>query len=291
MMEAGTACTAGSSLNLLRGAVASGEPVAGGTLSGKSSPVSEGEIKALFHLLRLNGDRDAREKLLLTHAFLVERLVRRFRAISHREPVEDLLQVGYIGLLKAIDRYDPRRGVKFSTFATHEITGELRHYLRDRSSTLKPPRWLLMLNAHFSRSVEILCQRLERFPTIVEIAGEMNITREGVLEILRYNALLSCTSLEEEGEGRCRSDSMRPPGRIRAQRYETLALPIEDKIVLSQALETLQIFHRRVIYLFFYHDLTQHEIGEQLGMSQRKVSRVIGEALKQLREILTKELW
>jgi len=201
--------------------------------------------------------------------------------------MEDLFQVGTIGLIKALENFDPNRNAAFSTFARHHILGELRHYLRDKVGLIKPPRWLRYLTYQVLSEKERLLQKLGREPTTAEIAEGLNLHEDGVTEVLSMNASLILTSLDDTDE--MGFDSIQ--NKIKSVRQASFQLPIEDRIVLEKALEKLLKIERKAIDLFFYQDLTQTEIGQQLHLSQRAVSRLIARGLRTLKSLLTKDLW
>lgn len=274
-------------------------------VEGKRSVAKEGSISVLeqskgiscapaidpvhnkFLELKATKDSNIREALICYYIPLVNRIARR-SAFLHRESFEDLAQVGYIGLIKAVDNFDPNKDVKFITYATHQIFGEIRHYLRDKVLPIKAPRWLSQLNRSMAQSLNVLTQQLKRLPTVAELSKEMNITEEGLLEVLKMNHLISSKSMDDVENSK---ELIGKIEKIRAREYKNFQLPVEDKISVQQAIETLAPVARRVIYLFFYYDLTQSEIGDKLGISQRQVSRVIYRSLDKLKNLLFKELW
>ncbi|MGE5404886.1 MAG: sigma-70 family RNA polymerase sigma factor [Candidatus Saccharibacteria bacterium] len=176
---------------------------------------------------------------------------------SPTRPCEDLVQAGYEGLLKALKRFDPTRKVQFVTFATHYITGEMRHYLRSETSYHRP-RALAELQEKIFEVSEVLTKTLDRPPSLDEVADEVNVTKEGIIQALKVGRV----SMEEINVSA-----------IKSVRYESFKLPIEDRIALTQAFDTLNEVQRRVIYLIFFKDMTQAEAGAELGIGQRQVSR------------------
>lgn len=240
-----------------------------------------------FIELQTTKDPVIRESLICRHIPLVNRIARRI-AFSRHEVFEDLSQAGYLGLIKSIDYFDPVKDVKFITYATHHIFGEIRHYLRDRAIPIKAPRWLAQLNRQLAKSMNVLIQQLKRFPTISELSKDMNIAEEGLLELLKMNHTLTSKSLDDTVYS---EELLGQIDKIKSQELRTFQLPLEDKICIHQAVDTLAPIARRIIYLFFYYDLTQVEIGDKLGMSQRQVSRIMHRSLDKLKAILFKELW
>lgn len=245
-----------------------------------SVPANDDLLREYFH----SRDVKVRAAIISRYLHLAESVARRYFPRGRGEPLEDLVQVGIVGLIKAVDRFDPSKEAQFATYATHQIVGEIRHYLRDKADLIKHPRWLSFLTYQVNNESEKLAQKLGRHPTPGEIADSLNITEEGVLEILRLNETLSSMSLDEDRMDWSFESVQR---KIRSQRMVSFQLPIEDKIVLMNAMERLVVLEKKAIYLFFYHDLTQGEIGEQLGVSQRTVSRVIAKGLGRLKEMLS----
>jgi RNA polymerase sigma-B factor len=237
------------------------------------------DIQAMFEAYGRTKDRRLRQTLVLHYLPMVPRIARRYA--RRGAGLEDLTQIGSIGLIRAVTMFDPSRGVKFETYAFEFITGEIRHFLRDGSETVRPPRWLRTLYARFGATVDRLVQELGRTPSMTEIARAMDMTEEGVGEILEAHGRLQVCSIHQFGdEPNLHSD---PSAR---QRYESFRLPIEDRIVLMQAMDRLATMQRRVVYCLFYQDLTQGEAAKRLGISQRHVSRLLAAALRRLAEPL-----
>jgi RNA polymerase sigma-B factor len=240
-----------------------------------SAASSEFEAYALTRSLEL------RDRIVLSHMTLVKSIA------AHHAPTpsqrDDLEQVGFVGLIKAVERYDPNLGVPFEAYARTVVSGEIFHYLRDLLPVLRVPRWYRTLNRRLHQSHDSLVVTLGREPNHEELANDMNITVEGVKEILRlrdsYN-LMSLSDKGDEGQGPPRIDT------IRSIRHQTFRLPVEDRIVLDKAIERLADFERRVVELFFYKDLTQTEIARRLGFSQKHISRTLASTLRKLKEDL-----
>ncbi len=234
------------------------------------------EVVSLIEAYRERGDRRAIERILSLHGKILNSLVRRYMT-SSSETYEDLLQVGYVGLMKAVNGYDLDSGAKFSSYAYAMIDGELRHHLRD-TQLVKKPRWARSLYSKVSEATARLTAEFGRPPLIEEIATDVNISPAGVLELVKLfldTNVLSLDGAEDEGGVDLSA--------IRSLQHETFSLPVEDRIVLDQALGALTDLQRKVIYLLFYKDLSQTEIGRSLGLSQRKISRVVASSLKVLR--------
>lgn len=182
------------------------------------------------------------------------------------EAPDDFIQAGFEGLLKALKRFDPIRGVSFTTFAVYYISGEMLHYIRNEAS-FDRPKWIADLQKRIYKSIDRLTQANQRSPELHEIANDLNIREEGIKQALRAR----WTSLDELD---C--------SEIKHLRYENFQLPIEDRILISQALDSLNEIQKKVLYLTFYQDYTQAEVGEKLGIGQRRVSRVLNRGLQEI---------
>jgi RNA polymerase sigma-B factor len=235
------------------------------------------QIIGLIEVYRETGDRKTVERIISLHAKILNSIVGRYAA-SSGEPYEDLLQVGYVGLLKAVNGYETGSKARFSSYAYSRIDGELQHHLRD-TALMKKPRWARSLYSRISEATTSLTSELGRPPLIEEIAIEVNVAPEGVVEVMKLFSDTSVCSLDEERGGEERPDL----SAIKSLQYESFSLPIEDRIVLEQALESLTKLQGKVVYLFFYKDLSQTEIGKRLGLPQRKISDVIASSIKEMR--------
>lgn len=233
----------------------------------------------LFTRYRTSGDIRCRDEIFTRHLPVVETLSRNFARSGVAEK-DDLLQVGYLGLLGAIERFDPERGVKFSTYAGHCVDGEIRHFIRDKTESIRRPRWMRKLSRQIATFLESYLQAQARLPTLKEISEALNISEEGVVTILKAKQPVS---LED--------DSSKPSAveGIHSLRHVTFQLPIEDRIAISEAFEKLLALEQKVIYLFFVQDLTQKQIAGKLSLSPRKVSRLMQKGLDALRGWLEKD--
>lgn len=230
----------------------------------------------LFQLLRQEGDPTARERLAERHLPLAEYLARRFK--DRGEPLDDLIQVASLGLLKAIDRFDPDRGVAFSTFATPTIVGELKRHFRDKGWTIKVPRQMQELGRKIPDAVEELGHSLNRPPSIDEIAEHLGASVEDVIEASRARDAYTPTSLDApviEGEA---SEVIDLVG------TEDEALEFIDSWEqVGNLLTDLPFRERKIIYLRFVESKSQSEIAKEIGISQMHVSRLLGRTLAELR--------
>lgn len=220
---------------------------------------------------------------------LVESIARRFSGSG--EPLEDMVQEGYLGLLSALDNYDAAKGVKFSTYATHFIAGAMRHCLRDKGKIIKEPAWLNELSGKVVRTSDALAQRNGRPATADEIALVLNLTSDAVKEILNRRPVFQVLSFgassgdSDEGGGNG-ALGLVDPDKIRSDKHVTLRLPIEDRIVLEGACEKLKALEQKVLFAFFYQDLNQTEIAGKLGISCNYVSHILKNSTRKLRRIL-----
>lgn len=222
-------------------------------------------------------DPAAREGLVVAYRALAEYLARRFA--GRGEPIDDLTQVASIGLLKAIDRFDVERGVKFSTYATPTIVGELKRHFRDRGWAMRIPRRLQEIGLQLRSAVPALAQDLGRSPTMSEIADRTGLSIEEVLEGMDAVHAYSLASLDATpGDDEERGRSLRVIG----VEDETLEL-LESWASVAPHLRQLPDRERRILYLRFIRGMTQSQVAEALGISQMHVSRLLSRVLAQLR--------
>ncbi len=232
-----------------------------------------------FRRYRASRDKRLYHDLVVHYLPLAHKIARRY--VRTGVALEDLIQIGTIGLMNAVKTFDPERGVKFETYAFHHIAGEIRHFFRDSLEPVRAPRWVRKLHSTLAATVSGLQQELGRTPTLAEIARRMNTTESGVLEIMHaHNRTLvrPISDLVEDQE--VRQDL------ILHHRNASLQMPVEDRLVLLQAMEHLASLQRKVVYYLFYQDLTQSEVARRLGVSQRHVSRLLASALRRLAEPL-----
>jgi RNA polymerase sigma-B factor len=232
-------------------------------------------VVSLIEAYRERGDRRVVERIFSMNVKILNYIVRRY-ASSSDEPYEDLLQVGYVGMMKAVNGYRLDSEAKFSSYAYAMIEGEIKHHLRD-AALVKRARWARSLHAKVSEATSRLSAELGRPPLVEEVAEDVNVTPEGVSELMKLFSDTDVLSLDG-GE-----DEEVDVSAIKSLRYETFSLPVEDRIMLEQALDSLNELQRKVVYLFFYKDLCQTEIGRKLGLSQRKTSRTVASAVKVLK--------
>jgi RNA polymerase sigma-B factor len=240
--------------------------------------------RELLHRYHERGDLEARERLIEQYLPLVRSLARRY---SYRgEQLEDLVQVGCIGLIKAIDRFDVDRGVELTTYATPNIIGEIKRHFRDKGWSVRVPRGLQELNVRLSRLIEDLTVQLERSPTIPELAKAAGVEEEEVLEALESGQAYATLSLSAPASGDENSDldPLESLGEIEHE-YEVS----ENRAVLAPGLKALDDRERRILHLRFYEGLTQSQIAQLVGISQMHVSRLIRRALEKMRDEIAAE--
>ena len=242
----------------------------------KVSSQSDRDLLRRYHE---NGDLEARERLIEQYLPLVRSLARRY---SYRgEPLEDLVQVGCIGLIKAIDRFDVDRGVELTTYATPNIIGEIKRHFRDKGWSVRVPRGLQELNVRLSRLIEELTVQLERSPTVAELAKAAGVDEEEVLEALETGQAYATLSLSAPTSGD-ESDDLDPLESLGELEHEYEVS--EDRAVLAPGLRVLDERERRILHLRFFEGLTQSQIAQQVGISQMHVSRLIRRALEKIRD-------
>jgi RNA polymerase sigma-B factor len=237
--------------------------------------------KILLRRYHEDGDLQAREKLIEQYMSLVRSLARRY---SYRgEQLEDLVQIGAIGLIKAIDRFDLERGVELTTYATPNIIGEIKRHFRDKGWSVRVPRGLQELNVQLSRLVEQLTVQLARSPTIPELAKAAGVEEEEVLEALESGRAYTSLSLSVGGGGGD-EDDLDPLESLGSEEHQYEVS--EDRAVLAPGFKVLDERERRILQLRFFEGLTQSQIAQQVGISQMHVSRLIRRSLEKIRETI-----
>ncbi len=240
--------------------------------------------RELFRRYKEQGDMEAREQLVMSHLNLVRFLANKFK--NRGEPLDDLVQVGYLGLIKAIDRFDPSRGLEFTTFATPTIMGEIKRHFRDKGWSVRVPRRLQELSAKVNQATDALTTELQRSPSIAEVAAYLDATPDEVLEAMESSSAYSSVPLEAPSG----ADADDTPSVL--DRYATedsdLAFT-DDRLVIEEALEGFSPREREVIDLRFLKGMTQIEIAEQLGISQVQVSRLLRRTLKKIQDKIDPE--
>ena len=223
-----------------------------------------------------------RDDLVRLHLPLVEHFARRF--LNRGEPFDDLLQVGTIGLIKAVDRFDIERGVEFSTYATPTILGEIKRHFRDRGWAIRVPRRLQELRITIAAATAELTQTLGRAPTVKELALEVGVSGEEVIEGLESANAYSTLSLDAPDSGG--DDGSLSMIDVIGEDDEALA-HVENRETIKPLLEALDPREKHILTLRFFKGMTQSQIATEIGISQMHVSRLLARTLAQLRESLT----
>ena len=237
-----------------------------------------GEERRLFEEYLEDGDLEARERLVARFLPLARQLARRYASAG--EPMDDLIQVASVGLVKAIDRYELDRGTAFSSFAVPTILGEIKRYFRDTGWTLRVPRGIQERRMKVNRAIPALTGKLGRSPTTAEIAEHIEATSEEVLEALEAAVAYEPVSLDtpagsgDDDETWAQSVGGEDPN------YEL----VEYGMTLAPAMASLSERERLILHMRFVKDMTQSEIAKTIGISQMHVSRLIRKALETMRD-------
>ncbi len=250
------------------------------------------QIERIVVEYRRTGDTGLRDQLISQHLYLVQTVARKFAGLG--ESHEDLLQEGAMGLINAVDLFDPERGVQFSTYATHLVEGQIRHYLRDRGKLIKQPAWVQELTTKIIKATDALTQELNRAPTMEEAAERVGTSTSNIRRMLEARERSKVASLDS---ARTDDDGQGPvvdPEKLRTDDSDDVHLPIEDRIFLREAMSRLKTLERKVVHLFYYLDLNQTEIARRLGISVNYASYLLRRAvakLKQAFEASQEQMW
>ncbi|MEU5208355.1 RNA polymerase sigma factor SigF [Streptomyces sp. NPDC020742] len=243
--------------------------------------------RAMFHELRTLPEgsperAELRNTLVRMHLPLVEHLARRFR--NRGEPLDDLTQVATIGLIKSVDRFDPERGVEFSTYATPTVVGEIKRHFRDKGWAVRVPRRLQELRLSLTTATAELSQRHGRAPTVHELAEHLSISEEEVLEGLESANAYSTLSLDVPD-----TDDESPAVADTLGAEDEALEGVEYRESLKPLLEDLPPREKKILLLRFFGNMTQSQIAQEVGISQMHVSRLLARTLAQLRDKLLVE--
>ncbi|MFF3885230.1 RNA polymerase sigma factor SigF [Streptomyces sp. NPDC001914] len=253
----------------------------------RHDPQDRSGARAMFVELRKLQDGSAeyaelRNQLVRMHLPLVEHLARRFR--NRGEPLDDLTQVATIGLIKSVDRFDPERGVEFSTYATPTVVGEIKRHFRDKGWAVRVPRRLQELRLALTTATAELSQLHGRSPTVHELAEKLAISEEEVLEGLESANAYSTLSLDVPD-----TDDESPAVADTLGAEDEALEGVEYRESLKPLLEDLPPREKRILLLRFFGNMTQSQIAQEVGISQMHVSRLLARTLAQLREKLLVE--
>jgi RNA polymerase sigma-B factor len=255
---------------------------------GEGDVLDRAEARAMFDRLAALPESSPerqrlRDQLVQVHLPLVEHLARRFR--NRGEPFDDLVQVATIGLIKSVDRFDPERGVEFSTYATPTIVGEIKRHFRDRGWAIRVPRRLQELKLTLSTAASELSQRNGRAPTVNELAEHLRLSVDEVLEGLESANAYSAVSLDAPEGGDEDAQSVADSLGTEDNSLEG----VEYRESLKPLLERLPPREKKIILLRFFGNMTQSQIAQEVGISQMHVSRLLARTLVQLRQELLVE--
>jgi len=246
------------------------------------------EVEAIVREYRHSGDLALRDRLVSEHLYLVQTVARKFAGLG--ESHEDLLQEGAMGLLNAVELYNPDRNVQFSTYATHLVEGQIRHYLRDRGKLIKQPAWVQELTAKIVKASDALTQELGHPPTPEEIAARIGSTPEMVRRMMQARERSKVSSLDaarHDDDGQAPAldpEKLRTDDRQPSFGPDAVHLPIEDRIFLREAMARLKTLERKVVHHFYYLDLNQTEIARKLGISVNYASYLLRGAIAKLKQ-------
>lgn len=242
-------------------------------------------IRALLLEYSTGRDPKIKSELVDLHLNLVRYLAGKFS--GRGESLEDLIQVGSVGLVKAIDRFDPERGAEFTTYATPTIVGEIKRYFRDKGWAMKIPRRLQELNLAVNRMAERLTTELGRIPTAQEIGDRLKVTAEEVLEAQELGQAYNMISLNSELDG---EDDRKSSSLLDYLGTDDLHLErVEDRMALRRAFGMLAPREQLLMYLRYYENRSQSDIARILGISQMHVSRLQHRSLERMKEALGDE--
>ena len=239
------------------------------------SPEEQERTARLFEQYRKSQDREVRNELVQQHMRLAESLAARFS--DRGEPLDDLRQVALVGLLKAVERFDPARGVQFTSFATPTVVGELKRHFRDRGWAVRVPRRVQELHLRLRGLVATLSQELGRAPTTTEIAESAGVLPDDILEAGEAGTLYRLSSLDSQ-----RPDADGEPTVATIGSPDPELQIVDERMAVEELLSLLPDREQHIVYLRYFEGLTQAEIAERIGISQMHVSRLLAKSLEVL---------
>jgi RNA polymerase sigma-B factor len=257
---------------------------ANGASTSRRIPEKEkGEAERLFLAWSESQDPELRERLICQHLYLVQAVARKFTGLG--ESSEDLISEGMMGLINAVDLFDPSRGVQFSTYATHLVDGQIRHYLRDKSKMIREPAWIQERLTRITRAAESITHQMGRPARLAEIAKAVDLSENQVREALTAQERSRVASLDggrstENEEG----DASEGLSRLLSDTDSLPGMAVEDRIFLQQAMKNLKALEQQVLHHFYYLDLNQSEIARKLGISVNYASYLLRGALSKLKQ-------
>ena len=237
--------------------------------------VQSGKEKTGFDVSRLQ------EEIVQRNIGLVKSIAIKF--LSSGEPLDDLVQAGYIGLLNAVANFDLARNTRFSTYASYLIQGEIRHYIRDKHSTIRIPQWIQAMNRKIKLAEESHFQETGHPPTLENLAAALDLTDAQLAAILRGREAMTYVSIDQD---RRSTDPNPPPSSFEHLMKETGEIAFDVRMRILVAIDQLADIQQQVIQGLFYQGKSQSELGEELGISQRQISRMKDRTLQELRRVL-----
>jgi len=261
------------------------------SLTATTSGLKSLSVEELIKIYRNSNNPDILNLIIKKTEKLAYKIAGDFKS-SHQYEQKDIIQVALMGLLIAVNRFDPESDNKFSTFAYHYIKGEILHFIRD-SGLVKSPRWIWKINKMFNEYVNNFEIENNRYPTIEEISEGINIPIEGIYEFLeaREAVYYSPEGIDGDniikGKNKSDGDVVYNRSHIKSKEYKSFELVIEDKIILWDAIDKLSGLNKKILILSYFSGLSQKEIGEKVGISQKSVSRKLKECIDILKEHLT----
>jgi RNA polymerase sigma-B factor len=225
--------------------------------------------------------KEEKRKLIVDNYKLVRKLAYNYSQKSI-DPLEDLMQVGFIALLEASENYQDTHNTLFTTYATHYISGHIRHYIRDKQSLMKGPRSLQELSYKANVAIKNLSHKLGRDPDKKEIAKELNVSEDRIDEVKDYETRISIIWLDQSND--FDQDEKSKIENISNEKANDM---VEEKILIKEALDKLEPHLRNILEMRYYKDMTQNEISDAFGISQMEVSRKIKKAEKELKQIIS----
>jgi RNA polymerase sigma-B factor len=221
------------------------------------------------------------ERIIARNVGLVKSIAVKF--CTSGEPLDDLIQAGYIGLLNAVANYDLAHNARFSTYASHLIQGEIRHYIRDRHSTIRIPQWVQTMNRRIKQAEEEYFQEHGQPPTLGDLGATLELSEAQLAALLRGRDAMTYVSIDQE---RRSSDPNPSPPSLDEILPGTEAVPLDTRVRIVAAIEQLAVMQQHIVQGLFYQGKSQSEVGEELGISQRQVSRIKDRAIDELRGAL-----
>ncbi|MDD3593778.1 MAG: sigma-70 family RNA polymerase sigma factor [Candidatus Gastranaerophilales bacterium] len=241
------------------------------------------DLIARYSLSKSDNEKKLLKKEITSLCLPFVKKIARGLARRNTDPIEDLIQVGCVGLLKAIEQYSSKHKTTFKTYATYFITGEIRHYLRDKVSMIRAPRELQELSYRINQLIRTLTLELDREPTDYEISEHLSISVEKINEIVQIDRRKNLVSLDQ---AQANQDDASLIDKLVDNKYLESEKNKEENGILIEAINSLEPQLAEVIRMSFFQDMTQQEISQEVGVSQMQISRRLKKALEELSAIM-----